>query len=266
MADTPVQTLPSGERGVHRPHPVVWLVVLVVAVVLLGAAVWWVGGPAQALSVLGLDWAAAPFQTGGPAGSGAKPTASGSVEATGTKAATTTLPSSAQERMFSEQVASRATLQDLIDGKIHSFELGKAAVEDDSAKVPVTATLSTGSEIKGTITFAKFGDAWYFFSIARDAGKSDRASSGTHSFDSGVVATMAQAQAGPETQKVITDGILGGGFKDIAVNSVQTGPRTATLDVTLSGGSAAEARGRLVCISKTEADKTYWFLASFEKR
>jgi hypothetical protein len=266
MADTSAQTLPVGQRSSRRPHPVVWLAVLAVALGLLGAAIWWVGGPAQALSVLGLDWAAAPFQTGGPGGSGAKPTAAGSVEATGATPAATTLPSSAQERMFSEQVASRATLQELIGGKIHSFQLGKAAVTGDSAKVPVTATLSTGSEISGAITFAKFGSAWYFFSIARDSGKSDRDRSGTHSFDSGVVATMAQAQAGAETQKVITDGILGGGFNEIVVNSIQTGPRTATLDVTLSGGTAAEARGRLVCISKTEADKTYWFLASFEKR
>jgi len=262
MADTSAQMLPSG----RRPHPVVWLAVLVAAVSLLGTAVWWVGGPAEALSMLGLDWAAAPFRAGGATGSGTASKASVGTQKTSTEPAVTTLPSAAQEQLFAEQVQSRATLDDLIGGKIHSFSLGKPVVAGESAKVPVTATYSTDSQLNGTITFAKFGKAWYFFSIAQGAKTSDRTSSGTHSFDSGVVATMAQAQAAAETQKVISDGILGGGFTEMTVDSVHSGPRTATLDVSLSGGTAADARARLVCISKTEADTTYWFLTSFEKR
>jgi hypothetical protein len=70
----------------------------------------------------------------------------------------------------------------------------------------------------------------------------------------------------PGTQELITQGILGGGFKTAEVGKITMGARTATVDVTLSGGTDPESQGRLVCVSKTDGATTYWFVASFEKR
>ena len=117
------------------------------------------------------------------------------------------------------------------------------------------------------MSLRKFGDLWYFFAFSRDgANTQSNDAASPESFDSGVVSTITSEQAEPGTQDMISTGILGGGYHQVVVDGVQMGDRTATVDVTLSGGKSPSAKGRLVCISKSEAGTTYWFVARFEKR
>lgn len=272
MSDTQTQSYsPTQTTSGRRPHVLVWLLVLVGALGVLAFAVWFVGGPNEALRTLGLGdlFSTSPL---GVAGSG--PSASAST--TGTQPAqsgeatsateTGPLPSGAQERMFAEQMQSRAALADLVGGRIKSLSLGKSLTSGDSASVPLTARYSNGSTVKGTMTLDRLNDLWYFFSLSRNGAKDSRDLPSPGSFDSAVVETITNEQAQPGTQELITSGILGGGFNVVEIDSVKMGPRTATVNVTLSGGSSPESKARLVCISKTDAGATYWFVASFEKR
>jgi hypothetical protein len=247
----------------------VWLLVLVVAVGGLVAAVWVVGGPSEALRTLGLDnLSLSSLGVGGSGGSGspASVVATGSAQSGETSSAASSLPSDAQERMFAEQMQSRVALTDLVEGRIRSLSLGTPATSKDSATVPLTATYRKGSKVKGTLTLDRFSELWYVFGLSRAGGKDSRDLPSATSFDSGVVEAITNAQAQPATQDLINAGILGGGFRVVTVDSVKMGPRTATVDVTLSGGSSPASNARLVCVSKMDAGTTYWFVASFEKR
>jgi hypothetical protein len=273
MSDTQTQSYtPAQMASGRRPHVLVWLLVLVATFGVLAAAVWYVGGPNEALSMLGLGnlFSASPQSVSGTGGSGGSASTSATPPAQSDDTATATdagpLPSGAQERMFAEQMQSRAALADLVSGRIDSLTLGKVATSGDSASVALTAKYSKGSAVKGTLTLDRLNELWYFFSLSREGAKDSGDYPSPGSFDSAVVETITNAQAQPGTQELITSGVLGGGFKVVRIDSVKMGPRTATVDVTLSGGSSPESKGRLVCISKTDAGTTYWFVASFEKR
>lgn len=273
MSDTQTQSYtPAQMTSGRRPHVLVWLLVLVATLGVLAGAVWYVGGPSEALSTLGLGnlFSASPLGVTGSGGSGGSASTSASPPAQSDDATATSdagpLPSGAQERMFAEQMQSRAALTDLVSGRIESLTLGKVATSGDSASVALSAKYSKGTAVKGTMTFDRLNDLWYFFSLSRDGAKDSGDYPSPGSFDSGVVETITNAQAQPGTQELITSGILGGGFKVVTVDSVKMGPRTATVNVTLSGGTSPESKARLVCISKTDVGTTYWFVASFEKR
>jgi hypothetical protein len=273
MSDTQTQSYtPAQMTSGRRPHVLVWLLVLVGALGVLVAAVWFVGGPNEALRTLGLGdlFSASPFGVSGSGGSGGSSSSSGTQPAQSgdatTSATASTLPSGAQERMFAEQMQSRVALTDLVGGRIKSLSLGKAVTSGDSASVPLTAKYSNGSAVKGTLTLDRLNELWYFFSLSRDGSRDSGDLPSPGSFDSAVVETITNEQAQPGTQELITSGVLGGGFRSVEVDSVKMGPRTATVDVTLSGGDSPESKARLVCISKRDAGTTYWFVASFEKR
>jgi hypothetical protein len=269
MSDTQTQSYTPAQKTSRRTMSVwVWLLVLVVSLGALSAAVWWVGGPAQAMDMLGvsnlslssLGIGGSPSSSGGNGGALKTPS-------TPKPSVASTLPADAQERMFSEQVESHVALSDLVGGRISEFKLGKPEVAEASATVPLTATYFDGSAVAGTLTLAKFDGLWYFFSLGRTGGEGAKESADTpNSFDSGVVATITHEQAQSGTQGLISKGILDGGFTVVKVDAVHPGPRTATIDVTLSDGTSATTKGQLVCISKTDGATTYWFVASFEKR
>jgi hypothetical protein len=168
--------------------------------------------------------------------------------------------------MFIEQVQSREALSDLAAGRIASLSLGTPETTENSATVPLTAVFKDGTKIHGTMTLANYHGLWYFFSLGRSGRASGEAADSPTEFDSDVVAAISEEQGKAGTQDLIKNGVLGGGFTKITVDAVHPGVRTATIDVTLSGGNEAPVEGRLVCVSKSDVGVTYWFVASFEKR
>jgi hypothetical protein len=270
MSETQTQSYNPASKSSRRNRSVlVWLLALLVAFTAVVGAVWAVGGPDEARKMLSLPaiFSGSSGSQGGSSSSSVATPPSGSSATTDTGTiASSTLPSDAQERMFVEQMESRAALTDLVEGKIASFSIGTPVTTDTSATLPLTVTYISGSNISGRMAFLKSYKTWYFFSISGRAEKQSGDVASPEAFDSGVVSTITGQQAEAGTQDMIAKGLLGGGYKTVKVNSVKMGRRTATVDVSLSGGSQPAADGRLVCISKTEAKTTYWFVASFEKR
>lgn len=253
---------PAPNVSKQRSQVTLWLLVLLLALVAFGAALWWAGG----VSALGGLWAPVGRLLG----------LTGTATNSSTQAANPTapnatpgakLPPEALQRMFAEQVRSHAALADLVGGRISSFTLGVPVTTETSASVPLTAVYRDGAKVSGTLSFSKFQNTWYFFSLDRSGSSaSANGDAGTMAFDSGVVNTITEQQAEPGTQEMLTKGVLDGGYRDIQVEGVVPGPRTATVDVSVSGGNEPAARGRFVCVSKTDGPTTYWFVARFEKR
>ena len=273
MSDSQAQS-PAPIRPASRKTSVwVWFVALLIAGGLLVAAVVWAGGVDQVSKMLGLGNLSWPtFVTSGYGGSaGAGPsdaqTTVTTVTAPASKPATaSSLPPEALSQMFSSQVDSRVELTDLVAGRIHELSVGTPRTKDNSASVPVTATYDHGVRRGGTLLFARYSGTWYLFGFdSAEVTQPDREATPT-TIDTGVVNTITQQQAEAGTQAMIVEGLMGGAFRKVQIDNAHAGPRTATVDIRLSGGTEPPSVGRFVCISKTDAGTTFWFVARFEKR
>jgi hypothetical protein len=263
MSETQTQSYTPADKTARKPISLwVWFVLLIFSVALLGAAIWWAGGLSEVEALIGSAHLSIPWfsrgsgQPSGPAKQSA-PAASAP--------ATSTLPAEAQQRMFVEQMESVVSLTAVVQRQMDSISFGDPSMTDATATIPVVATLNSGATTKGTLTLKRYGSAWYLFSLRRN-GIADEAEPAPGKIDRGLVATLTQQQAMPGTQQLITSGLLKHGFRVVTIDHVQAGPRTATVDVTLSGGTDAPSQGRLVCISAVDGGTTYWFVARFEKR
>ena len=183
------------------------------------------------------------------------------------KHASSTLPPSVLSWMYSTQVQSRPELGDLVTWRIGSFTFGVAKTGDDSATIPVTATYARSARRSGYVTLVKYSGTWYLFGFGSSSDKGAADVQRTpQTVDPGVVETIAEQQAQPGTQSMIVNGLLGGGYTQALVTGVHQGPRTATVDVALYGGSLPASKGRFVLVSKDDLGTKYWFVARFEKR
>jgi len=267
MSDSQTQSFqptPSTGTPKRRGGLLAGLLVLLLAAGLLAAAVWYAGGTSALGQLGGLLSSFVSTPSGGQSAP-QKPAAPAPAVVATTSAGD--LPPEAQQRMFAEQVDSHESLAALVDGRIVSFKTGVARKQDASATVPLTATFKDGSTVTGNITVKQYNGTWYFFSLVRSGGQSPNPSApATVGFDSNVVATITKQQAEAATQEMLTQGLVDGGYRTVNVERVTMGPRTATVDVSMSDGTGPASEGRLVCISKTEGATTYWFVARFEKR
>jgi hypothetical protein len=247
----------------RRPSVVLWLLVLLLAAGALAGAVWYAGGADVLSQVGGLTGS---LFGGSPSGSGGQKPAVPVPSASASATPTSSLPPEAQQRMFTEQAESREPLTALVEGRISSLKSDVAQRDESSAAIPVTAYFDDGSKLSSFLHLKRFGDSWYFFSLSGTDEDESKEKFASKAFDSGVVSTITQQQALPGTQEVLTAGVLDGGYRSVTIDGVTMGARTATVDVTMSGGTEPESKGRFVCISKTDGATTYWFVARFEKR
>ncbi|MEL7668277.1 MAG: hypothetical protein AAGU73_08785 [Actinomycetota bacterium] len=164
-----------------------------------------------------------------------------------------------QSRMYWEQVASQEQIGKLVRGEISSFTLGTANRSGSTASVPVTVSYKTGGSISGTMVLRDYSGTWYFSSITRNG---HTATTPTGSGDTSVIAAIVTQQAANQD---IPTGIISGAYKKVTVNSVSQGSGTATLNITLSGGTAAPMPGTITCVSKTIGGVKHWFITSFAK-
>lgn len=248
----------------------VWLLalLLIAAVGALVAAVFWAGGPEAAGKMLGLNGFKLPgFQlptSGGP-GSQAPLAAAPASAPASSSAQAASLPPEALAKMYSEQVESHDALSALVNGQLKSFSFGTPQAEESSASLPIVVTLADGTSARGSVHFSRFESTWYFVSLKNQAEPPD-GDEALSSVDSDVVRTITEQQAEKATQEMLAEGLLGEGYKKARVDGVEHGSGTATIDLTLSGGSKPDTAGRIVCISKTDLNRTYWFVVRFEKR
>jgi hypothetical protein len=175
------------------------------------------------------------------------------------------LPASASEAMYREQLESQESITALVDDKIATLSLGTPVVTDVMATVPVRVEYRSDSSVSGVMTLKKYDGLWYFFSITA-AGSEPSAVQKDAAVDPAVVKVITEQQATPANQEMITDGLLGGGYKTLRVRSVSKGSGTAKVNVALSGGSEAASDGQFLCIKKTDGDSTYWFITKFSEK
>ncbi|MBN1193179.1 MAG: hypothetical protein JXA36_05775 [Coriobacteriia bacterium] len=164
-----------------------------------------------------------------------------------------------QNRMYWEQIWSQEQIGNLVRGEIASFTLGTVTRSGSTANVRVTANYKSGSAVSGTMVLRDYSGIWYFSSITRD-GHAAITPMGTG--DTSVIAAIVSQQA---ANQEIPTGIISGGYKKVTVNSVSQGSGTATLNITLSGGTAAPMPGTITCVSKTIGGVKHWFITSFAK-
>lgn len=272
MSDTAAESSqPTRSTTTKRPIAlVVSLVVLLVAVAAVAAAVTWSGGVSETLKLVGLEsllGAPSPASPSGnkpAAGAPASGVATGSVNATASAAASDpVLPASARAAMYRQQLQSQANITKLVDNQIASLTMGTPDESGNVARVPVRVRYRNGSSVAGTMTLKKYNGVWYFFSLTA-SGEGSTEYPGT--FDSSVVKVITAQQATSANQEMITDGLLGGGYKTATVTGVSKGSGTATVKVNLDGGSEPASDGQFVCISKKDGSSTYWFIARFVEK
>lgn len=273
MSDSQTQSCTPTRTASRKTSVWAWAVALLIAIGLLIAAVVWAGGIEAVSTALGLGHLSWPsFVTSGYGGSaGASPmdgqTTVTTVTAPASRPATTgALPPAALDRMFDTQIASADSLSNLVAGHVVALTVGTPQTRDDSATVPLRVKLDDGFTHSADLTLARYGTTWYVFGLESQPHPQQEHEASSTALDMGVVGAITQQQAEAGTQETIVKGLLGGGFREVKVDSVQSGPRTSTIDVTLSGGSDLTSNGRIVLLSKTDAGMTYWFVASFEKR
>jgi hypothetical protein len=261
MSDSQTQSYsptPSIAKRRRTRPVVVWLLVLLIAAGAFAVAFWYAGGTGAIEQLGGLVSSFMGSPSGGSGGQ--KP----AVSPTATSTASA-LPPEAEVRMLAEQAEARVPLTELVDGQITSLTLGNPKREESSATVPLTAVFKDGRSVTGTMMFKKYREAWYFVTLTRNGETHDVDVAAPGGFDSGIVSTITQQQAQPGTQELLTNGLLEGGYKMVTVDAVTQGPRTATVEVTLSGGTESASKGRIVFVSKVDGATTYWFVARFEK-
>lgn len=173
---------------------------------------------------------------------------------------TTLPPADAQETMYFEQVASNATITELVEDKFGSFDLSQIATTGDKADIRVKGTYRDGTTISGWMLLRQYDEAWYFAMITRDGNPTTTPVSGTP--DAAVMKAIVDQQA---VNQDIYKAILDGGYKVLTIDKVTAGSGTATIDITLTGGADGEGKGKITCISKDIAGVTHWFITGFAK-
>jgi len=162
-------------------------------------------------------------------------------------------------RMYWEQAASQEQIAKLVAGEIKTVSFGTVTTSGNTANVRLTVT-GTSSSVSGTMVLRNYSGVWYFSSIARD-GNTLAVTTGKAA-DLGIVSTLVANQA---SNQAIVKGIISGGYKTCTVNGVSSGSGTATIKMTVGGGTSPATAGSIVCVSKTIGGSKYWFITSFTK-
>lgn len=200
---------------------------------------------------------AAPAPDDEPAGDSGSGSSGGDVTAQGS-----TFPASAAAAaMYREQLHSQWGLTELAENKWASFSMGTPTVSATKATVPISVVSRAGGTMGASMTIANSDGMWYFSSFA---GTADESQQPVRALDSGVVSTLANQQSTVANQELIRTGIVEHGFTTCRVDGVARGAGTATVNVTLLGGSLDRRAARFVMITKSEGGKKYWFVTRFE--
>ncbi|PKQ38554.1 MAG: hypothetical protein CVT59_00200 [Actinobacteria bacterium HGW-Actinobacteria-1] len=198
-------------------------------------------------------------------GESTEPTPTATDTSGGTTGGTTTpavKPPTADQaaRMYWEQVASQEQIVKLVNGEVVSVSFGTVSKSGTTANVPITVSYKAGGSLSGTMVLRNYSGVWYFSSIARSGGS--LAVETGKAADLGIVSTIVSNQA---ANQAIVVGIVNGTYKKCTVNSVSGGSGTATVNITVGGGTAPSAAGSIVCVSKTISGTKTWFITSFTK-
>ncbi len=169
--------------------------------------------------------------------------------------------SQAQAAMYREQLQSQGQIVKLVENDISAVTIGRASGTSTRTTIPLTVSYRSGGSLSGSMVLTNIGGKWYFSSISAGG---DSTPAKPRTVDSGVVSVISSQQAEEGNQTLIKDGLINGGFVTARVDGVAAGSGTATLNITLLGGSMDRKAARLVMISKEDSGRKYWFITRFE--
>jgi hypothetical protein len=284
----------AGAQGAARPKRSVALsvLVLVLALGVFAAAVWYVGGVDYVMGLLG---AGSPAPAA-PAQQAASTTATSTV---GRPIAGTTtsgglnLPAGVDEmlakRMYVEQIESTVNLAKLANGDVTRFVINRVDATDTTATISLNAMFSDGTSAPGVMYLVKRSGSWYFLSIGGmnmtkasglaagvgvggsteivESNLSDVTETlsglGIKTFDTGVINSILSQQS--VNQPLLKD-VVGGTYTTIEMGKPLAGAGTSSVPVTLKGKSGVAQSGRLVLIKASVDGHDLTFLTTFSKQ
>jgi len=243
-----------------------WVLLLALSAAGFAGSVWYSGGMAATMElVTTADYKSlvkdVPFLSGAIGGDAATLAA---VTAEPASKTTSGVPASGIDDMFALQMSSQTTLSALAEGRVRSIQLGKATVESETASVPFNVEYVTPpSVVPGKLYFAKSGGVWR---VTRpDVGGAPRTQKGAALPSRSDVATATSQQTARENQRVIADGILGGGFATVSVYRVSRTDTGVSVDLRLSGGTWVVGFAKIGMTRRVVATKTYWLFTSIDE-
>ncbi len=255
------------------------LILFLLALAVVGAAFYYVGGVDYVTSLLGMG--SAPDTGGAPAAAVVATSTPGAVSTTELQLPPGVSPELAK-RMYVEQIQSQVNLNKMAAGAITRFDVTSVKATADAASVFVTVYFSDGTSAPGVIQLVKRGGSWYFMSITglstdQATGLADTVNEGTVAqgaqsdakvvsesgvtdFDYGVINTMLAQQTANQT---IITGVVDGSLTTIALGKPVKGAGTTVVPANLSGKDAKPIAGEAVMIHTTDGNTKYLFLTSF---
>jgi hypothetical protein len=263
--------------GTARPasHVRRSVLLLLLALLAFGAALWYVGGIDYVKGLLG-----------------GSPTAPSKVTSAKTGATTVGRPAGVDEvlakRMYVEQIESSKNLAKMAQGNVSRFVINGVDTTDTTATVSLNAFFKDGTSAPGVMYLVKRSGSWYFLAIGGmnlpnasglasgvgTAGTTELAESnmadseeglrqaGIKTYDMGVINSMLSQQA--SNQPVLT-AVVAGAYTTLELGAPSSGAGTISVPVTLGGKSGAPVTGQLVFITKTIDGHEFTFLTTLKK-
>lgn len=164
------------------------------------------------------------------------------------------------KRMYTEQVDSAYSINQLTQGRLKEFVITRRQVTSDTAKLNIRVTNTAGIVRSGDLKLSKSGGTWYF-------------ENWTHSWqpkgvgplvedpDVGVLNTMLAEQS---ARSATTAKLVDGTYTKVAIGKPRPGYRSTVLPVTFSGKSTS--KGEITCVKRAERGRDQWFIVSFAEK
>lgn len=168
-------------------------------------------------------------------------------------------------QIWQEQVDSQYMIGRLVEGELEQLSLSEVETSSTEASMAVSARMSDGSSVNGTLGFRRFGEHWYVAFASHERGErimTDEESRATlDEVDVALLNTIIDEQ--DDSQPVFGE-YIDGTVYSINIDEVRPGPNTVTIDATMNEEHGT-AQAQIVAIRHEIAGEQHWFLARFTK-
>lgn len=165
-------------------------------------------------------------------------------------------------RLWQEQLDSQEVIGRLVAGEIASLELTGVEQDGDEAAIGLVARSKDGAAMRGKMGLRRYDDVWYasWVTAERD-GSAPPPSTDLPGLEDIDVDVLNAVLAEQRKSRPVSDQMVDGSIMKLTVDSIDRGPQTATIHLSVTGGSVRKAD--LVVIEQEVGGTTYQFLARF---
>jgi hypothetical protein len=278
---------PAGAQTIARPksHVLRSVLILLIALAVFGAAMWYTGGIDYVMGLLGGATPGSPNTSQPAASAAASSTASSS---TGSLNLPAGVDEALAKRMYVEQIESTNNLAKMAKGDVARFAINGVDATDTTATISLSVSFKDGTSAPGVMYLVKRSGSWYFLAIGgmnlpnasglaggvATGGSTEiteqnlpdvaegMSQAGISTFDLGVINTILSQQT---VNQPMLQALVGGTYNTMELGAPTAGLGTASVPVTLTGKGGASAKGQLALIAKTIDGHDFTFLTTFKK-